>query len=271
MLLKKYSYYIYKYLIIIFCFIFIFIRNAVVAYAQKVDSFYYIKLCFGGITATGQFDIITIFLWLVANIIILYSFSEIMREDCLINYVYVFTRLGKKRKWLFKKAIKLLVNLFFLFAILFFIAFIIGKTYGLEITINSKNISMLISIFALNLLSIFVLSFMQNFLSLKLGSMQSFLFTVLYYAFSIIFTLSVFNINKGLNLLLFLLIPTNQMYIWHTGCADNDLTVYIFGNALTGFKLIYSYIVLIAYAVVFYLIAHFIFEKLDLAEMIKEE
>lgn len=271
MILKKYSTYISRYLIAIFCFIFIFIRNA--KFELPVDAsnvLNYYKLSFGGIPSTGQFDIGSISLYLISNTVVLYCFSDFFKRDCLINYVYVFTRRGNKKTWLERKIISLLLNIFVLFLIVFFIAYIISKCYGLQFCINNMSISSIFSMFFLNIFSIFVLSFIQNFLSLRIGITQSFLIQIIYYVFCIVLTLSLFNVNKALNLLLFCLIPSNQMYLWHNGCTENNLLVYVFGNSLINFKLIYSYIILSLYTIITYIIARYIFEKLDLTEIIKE-
>lgn len=198
--------------------------------------------------------------------IILYCFSDIMRKDCSTNYVYVFTRLGNKGKWLSGKAQQLLFHSVFLFAVLFITAFLVGKIYGLPTSrAGFADFYMLLSMFLLNLLTIFILMFVQNFLSLRHGIAQSYLIIILFYMFSFILSLSVFNVNQDLNIFLFLLIPNNQIYLWHSGCAGDTL-----GNTLSGFRLLYSYLILIFYAGIFYLTAHHIFKKLDLAELIKE-
>lgn len=271
MLLKKYSHYIYRYFIAIFCFIFIFIRNA--GFELPVDAenvLNYYKLCFGGIPSTGQFDIGSISLYLILNTIVLYCFSDFFKHDCLINYVYVFTRRGNKKTWLGRKTISLILNIFILYLIAFFFAYIISKRYGLQFCINNMSISSIFSMFILNIFSLFVLSFIQNFLSLRIGITQSFLIEIIYYVFCIVLALTLFNVNKNLNLLLFFLIPSNQMYLWHTGCTENNLSGYIFGNSLVNFELIHSYMILSLYTIITYIIARYIFEKLDLTEIIKE-
>ena len=90
--------------LVFLCFALAFSRNFTFCSAGKSDLLSYFALCLGGIPAFDGLDIFTILFAIVPNLMLLYCFSDFMRQDCAINYVYVFTRLGRKDKWLFQKA-----------------------------------------------------------------------------------------------------------------------------------------------------------------------
>lgn len=266
MFLRKYFHNLFKYILILICFLLMLVVTAFNANVDKLSFGSYMIQCFGGIPKGSSLDILKVFLWLVPNFIIIYSLSDIMWEDCAINYVYVFTRLAKKETWLFRKARQILLNTLVIYFIIFILGIVIGGLFHLKaFNIDIKNYSILfLSMYLLNVFSIYVISYAQNFISLKYGVSQSFIIAIIFYTFSILITLLAFNKNTILNYVLMFLIPNNQIYIWHEDCvAGNSI-------ALFGFYQCFSYIFFILASALTYFVSRIIFKKLDLVEMIKE-
>lgn len=260
---RIYSQNLWRYALVFLCFGLEIFRNFVMFRGEQSGLVGYLIACLGGLPATGQIDILSLFFFFVPNIMLLYCVSDFMRRDCAINYAYVFTRLGRKDRWLFQKTRQLLLTISALFAVIFAAVFLVGLFAGMRV--NPGLILPLIAMYILNVLTVFFLSFAQNFLSLRHGSAVSFLSTILFYALSIILALALIKKNAVLNLIIMLLPATSQMYLWHQGRAAE------IGYALNGFSLPFSYILLLAYSIILYFIAHAQFQRLDMAQMITEE
>lgn len=265
MQIRKYVQSFYKYILVLITYCSVFIITAYNSHMSGSNFNSYIISCFGGCPHKNDFDILEYIMWIIPNFIMLFCFATVMTDDCEINYVYVFTRLKKKSIWLSKKVLVLFLNIFILYLVLFLCSIIIAISYNLPFNYSNlkATISSMVSMFFLNVLSIFVLSYIQNFISLKFGLTQSFIVTIAFYLFSILLVNFLFNKSNVLNIILFCLIPTNQNYIIH----ENSLE----GTAhLTGFSQLFSYAFLIMLSAVSYVVSRVIFKKSDLTEMIKE-
>lgn len=265
MFLRKSRKNIYRFSMICICFLFSLLRNISVVQVSGGDLSSYIELCFGGFPISGSFDIIAFLLWMMPNLLIIYCFSDFMKDDCLINYVYVFTRLNKKSRWLFRKSAHLLFCILILFVILLGLGFVIGRASGLPYTMNRADYAGFLSIFFLNSLAFFYLCMIQNFLSLKWGEIPTFIVVGTIYVVSIMIAVTSFHPNRLVTVALHFLIPTHQMYIWH---ADAAVAL---GQTIDHLYLFESYLFLLVGICLFYAVAGFIFEKFDLLEMLKED
>ena len=230
----------------------------------------YFIMNFGGVRIGKESDIVGLILGIVPDVILIYIFSNIMLEDCKINCVYVFTRMGKKNKWLFQKTIQLFFNIVFVFMAIFLSCFMVGEIAGFRMA-EYHAFKVYLSLFVLNVLTLFVLILFQNVISLWFGRMQAFLFVILLYAFSLILAFTFYNASNIGNFCLSLLIPINKMYIWHSDCYQTHGAEWLLSNPLKNFHLLYSYSILVIYAFIIYLFARFFLLKADLAQIITED
>jgi hypothetical protein len=214
-------------------------------------------------------DIVLLFFQLVPSIIILYLFSGIMLEDCSISYVYVFTRIGKKEPWLRKKATNILLQIMAVFALSFLFCLILGAVSGFYF--ESLNISLYVRLFIFQCGTLFLLSFIQNFVSLSQGRTKSFILILIFYVVCIIFGFILKNMNPILDIIISLLPPNSQMYSWHSDCPLPEGTELAFGEPISGFTTIRTLAVLCVCFFVFYAVAYQILKKRDLAEIMKGE
>jgi len=269
--IRKIFYHSSRYLLVLLIFLMPFIRNISSARFSGNNAYGYFLFCFGGLYAASSLDVMTLLLFLVPQFLLIYLFSDIMQEDCLINAIYVFPRMGKKQKWLFQKTIQIFSRIVIAFAFLFFLALILAIFSGMSFEpFNAAIFKMLLDMFFFQVLSIFLFSFLQNFLSLQYGSAQSFFLVVLLY--TALLGIALVSYHSGVPaFLLALLIPTNQMTIWHCGLPSVPGAEGLLGNPLNGFKTWYSYLILIGFSVLCYRIARHIFLQRDSIEMMKEE
>jgi hypothetical protein len=256
---------LFRYLLILLVFLLDFFMNAKNTSLEQAGLIPYLMKSLGGISVTRNISPVLELLRQVPAIVVLYALSSLMQEDCLINYVYVFTRLSKKEKWLFHKAVQIVLKTAIIYAVLFAVCIGIGRAYGLGGTSSPEQLFWLFAAYALDVLTISVLSFSQNFLSLRHGVAQSFLALVLFYLLSLLAGMLAFNFSPAVNDFLMLLIPVHQMYCWHAGCAQGTASA-----ALKGLSLTISFLFLTGYFIVFYVAARSVFKKSDLMEMVRE-
>lgn len=234
------------------------------------DSF--IILCFGGIYLSSSPDILELFISMIPYVLVLYLFSTYMREDFAINCTYVFTRMGKKQKWLFEKSLYLFLRILCVFALLFAEASIIYAFASPHMfQFSPTALSTVLSVFALNVLAIYCLSFAQNFVSLLLGGTIPFLITSMFYIASVLLALFLRNKNAVFNTVLSILVPSNQMYIWHTDSVGFAMQGgFSYKSPINGYYLPFSYIILPVSIMAAYLIARRLLLHSDLTEFAEE-
>lgn len=269
--LKKYIRYSGRYILILFVYLLPFVRNIFSLTSTEKNFATYFILNLGGIYPTKTFDFMSFLFYIIPNIILIYTFSDIMREDCLINYVYVLTRSHKKQKWLFQKALQLFLMVFIAYLLLAPSVFITAHMAGLRLNhLDVGLLSMYVTILFLNIFSLYFFIFLQNYLSLYYGGTQAFLAVVIIYVISIMMTLAFYNSGTIINFILELLVPTNQMYIWHVDCYQVQEAEHYLNNPLFGFKILFSLFLLPLYAILEYWVARYIFLKRDSLEIMKE-
>lgn len=264
MRLKKYTGSIFKILIIAGSFLLCFLRNAM---AYRTSPATYWSLCFGGPPLTTGLDLTAVFFWFASYFLMLYGFGDYLRKDFEICYVYVFTRQGKTGTWLLRKALGLLLRLLVLFVFLFALAFLVGTVSGIPLPKTGFSaVYAVLSMLLLNVVTLFLLSYVQNFLSLRYGSAMSFVPILAFYMFSQLLGLVSYNKSPIWNFVLMLLLPNNQCYSWHAGCSADA-----FYKTISGFRLSYSYSILFVYAGCILAFSFLMFLRCDLTELVKEE
>ena len=102
----------------------------------------YFLSVFGGPASAGG-DIALLFLELVPSVLIFYLFSGVMLEDCAINYVYVFPRMGKMGPWLRQKVLWLLAQILFTFLLAFAVGFAFGFGAGFRVKQGLRQTSVI--------------------------------------------------------------------------------------------------------------------------------
>lgn len=266
--LRKLVYYSSRYVFLLLVYLFPFLRNALSSnFAEKNTDVFFIAN-FGGLYPTKSIDIIEFIFYLVPNLILIFVFSDVMREDYLINYVYVLTRNQKKHKWLFHKAIQLFLQVFAAYVLLYLCAFIISVVAKFQFSAYWPDLLLMyVIILLLNVLSLFFMAFLQNFLSLYSGGTQSFLLVILIYTITVAAALSFYNSGAAGNFALELLVPTNQMYIWHEDCLRIHGAEYFINNPLHGFTITSSFLILSVLVLLEYWISRYIFLSHDTLEM----
>lgn len=271
MTMRKLIYYSGRYVFLLLVYLLPLLRNISSPNSIKENIGAYFVVNFGGIYPTKSIDIMTFIFYVIPNFVLIFVFSDIMREDCMINYIYVLTRNQKKQKWLFQKAFQLFWLVMIAYILLFVLAFIMAGTINLKLYGSGFNLFVMLTvIFFLNVLSMFFLIYLQNFLSLYYGSVQSFLYVILLYLISMVVALIFYNSGTVGNLLLELLIPTNQMYIWHSDVFTVQGAEIWLNNPLNRFTTASSVLILPVYILLEYGITRHIFLTRETFEMMKE-
>jgi hypothetical protein len=214
------------------------------------------------------FNILPFFLIeMVPSILVLYVFSGVFLADYETNYVYVFTRVGSKQKWLIQKTLELLFKIMLTYALAFAAAFVLGVFSGFSDKVSSSEIY--IKLFLFQSLTMFFMIFLENFLSLSLGRTKSFLiFMILYFSCTTL-TTQLANTNTVGNIVASLLPSSSQMYFWH--CDSPQIQNLSDGQSINGFTSVFSFVWLTICFAVSYLICSIVLNKKDLIALVKGE
>lgn len=189
-----------------------------------------------------------------------------MRKDCTICYVYVFPRIGSKKRWLIQKTLLLLkaVSLFYL--ILFLMVFLLAACVGFPVPYPDL-VKILPGLFLLSVGTIFLFSLIENFLSLPLGSASAFFIVAFLYSTSCILSLLLYHAGLHYSLFLFVLLPSNQMFLWHEIGFNIGTVPY---HPIPNFFVWQSILVLILYSLLIYRIFRILFLRCDMSQLLKE-
>lgn len=246
----------------------VFIQNA--HYKNEFNGFLtYFIYNFGGISMGETTSLFDVLFNIVPSIFVLYMFSHVMLDDFEINYIYVFTRLGKKSRWLNQKTGELFFKIVFTYLLLFLFAFSTGYLFGLRpFFLIPALFQAYLALFFCNVGAMFFFEFLLNVLSLRCGSAQAFLYTLILYIGSFVAALALYNKSHIGNIVLYFLPASNQMYLWHIESVPFTRSFY--QNQLNGFRLLDSYVILFVYILSTYLVTYNWLEKRDTLEMIKE-
>lgn len=168
----------------------------------------------------------------VPAIFFLYLFGSYLRQDFKISFVYVFTRMNQRQKWLNRKIICLGVQFFLAWLILFLLTYLLGLTFGLE---QNASLSFLLVLLLTNCLPLFVLCLIQNILALWLGSTTPFLMVLLFYTLSLVVGILTASLPVGGTFLFYLLPSVNSMYLWHENLFSVVAEEYLGQISVPGF------------------------------------
>lgn len=236
---------------------------------HHMDTFF--LQVFGGSLEPSSKDnnvIFAIFFFNIPWLLLLYVFAPLFQKDFEIQYVYVFTRVGSKQKWLFQKTGALFLQICLSWGLLFLLTIVVGAALG---CVWRGSALLYIQIFTLEVLGLFTLSFAQNLLSMKLGIIQSYIVALCGYAVAI-FAAVAFYRNESVSGWLFPLLPTaGQMALWHADTAILPETRQLFFTGAAGFQVWKSILMDVAYIAVCYVAAACYLRKADLIDFVKEE
>ena len=231
----------------------------------------YSLLTFGGPQINERTDIFTFIVGIVPPFVLLYVFSDLMRQDCEISCTYVFTRYGSRKKWFLQKMLQLFLQIFITFLLLFLSATLLGLVFGLKVSsFSGPAFQAYCGLLFCNVGALFVLAFLQNVLSLWYGSTPSFLAAAILYLLGVFLAFLLYSKNPGGNLALSFFPSTCQMYLWHDDVSVPQMVHMIQPTPFTGLHLAGSYgIIALESLLIGFVGCHF-FEKSDLINMLKE-
>ena len=225
---------------------------------------------FGGIPpALGDSSMVFMLLFLnIPWILMLYLFAPLFLQDFSVQYVYVFTRVGSKGRWLWQKTARLFLQVCVSWGMVFLLCGLVGAACGFS-PVGSPVLY--VELFALEVLGVFTLSFAQNLLSLKLGLTQSFVLAVCVYAGALLLSAALYTQPVFSGYLMPLLPTAGQMALWHPDLAVSDALRAQFFDGAAGFFVWKSLLVEILYYAALFLGSALYFRKADLIQFIKEE
>lgn len=230
----------------------------------------YFLQVFGGVRVdtTDTSVILSVFFYNIPWILFLYVFASLFQKDFEVQYVYVFTRIGSKQRWLRQKTAELFLHICISWGLLFVAAFAFGAGFGFALRGSAL---LYIEIFVLQVLGLFTLSFAQNLLSMKMGITQSYILALCCYALAIIAGVLLYQ-NANVTGWLLPLFPTaGQMLLWHADAAVLPETQAVFFAGATGFSVWKSIAVEFLYIAVLYVGTALYLQKADLIDFVKEE
>ncbi len=215
-------------------------------------------------------DIMTVLLFIASNLLFFFSTGDLFLEDIEISSVYIFPRIGTKRRWLRQQTFRLLFLTALFWISIFLLAFCFAGAIGLKV---KGSVLFYIQQYFITVFSSFLLSFVQNFLSLRIGSSPAFIITVCIFSGSLFVGMAGYQTAFGNGWLFALLPPIGQMLHWHSDAAipQSVRQTLISYSPIPGFALWKSFVFLLIYWILLYVYLYFKIEKADLIDFIKEK
>lgn len=239
---------------------------------RQLDNSFFTNyvLTFGGIPVNGNdFNVIQFIIYLMPHLFTLYIFSRFFREDFLNSYAYIITRKQNKSSWLVMKFFSLFLNLIVIniFMGIFFI--LVSSIYGLNIfDLSSYQLKLILLNNMTYILLMLLISYVQNFISLRFGETVSFFIATAYFSISILLSSILINSNAFSNYHLILFVPSYYSLVWHQEFQFSDSSIFSnFGQSLTYTN---SLLILVFLLVGFLLLTVSAFNKLDSLDLYKE-
>ncbi|WP_326975312.1 hypothetical protein ACRQU7_01430 [Caproiciproducens sp. R1] len=217
-----------------------------------------------------QVNIMSVLLFTVSNLLIFFSTGNLFLEDMKVSYVYIFPRIGTKRTWLRQQTFGLLLWIAFFWIVIFLLAFCFAGAAGLE---AQGSALFYVEQYLCTMLSSFLLSFLQNLLSLHTGSSQAFIITACIFVGSLFVGMFTYQTALWNGWLFALLPPVGQILHWHPDAAIPQAVRQTLASyaPVPGFALWKSFVVLLIYWILLYGYLYLKIEKADLMDLIKEE
>ena len=256
----------YRYLPILFVFMLLFTVNAHDAVLSGGNLITWGLCSFGGINLAECNNFFLIITTVSLNILFIYVFSDFMKDDFVISYAYVFTRMGKMEKWFRILTLRLLGNIVLLYGILELSGILTGLLFGLKVSSFGVLLRVCALSGLLNILVLFCISLVQNILSLKLGSSLSFLLAAAFYVVSFLLPL----LWPDLAAVWRSLLPVNQMYLMHSDRIGNLPGIEAFGQPIRSFTVLFSAAYTGAISLAAYIISAIIIKKSDTIAVFEE-
>lgn len=116
---------------------------------------------------------------IVHIIFVTYLFSGYILDDIKEKGVVIFTRTDKKERWILEEYIKIFIRLNLYFLVQFGLFFILGITNNLHIINVREFISVILTLFIVQVLSSYVLIIVSNIVSLYSNSIYGYLVSVI--------------------------------------------------------------------------------------------
>lgn len=218
----------------------------------------------GGITNLDHSSLVkSLLIETTPRIFFIYMFSKYFSGDFMINYVYVFTRQKSPGKWMSKKICGLFFHVFFALSLLFLLLNLFSGSHKLNF-----NISFYASIFIMNLFSIYLLSLIQNILSLYCTLFSSFIIIMIYYILSLAAGIIFYSSYFTNQILYFIFFPINSMYLWHESLPISSSLQSLTG--IPNFTLFQSAFAYLFWFVLVYACAYIKIRYSDIAQLTEE-
>lgn len=208
--------------------------------------------------------------WFMVYLIFFFAVCNSFLEDFQINYLYIFPRIGTKRKWLHQQTLYLLLKTAVFWALLFCIAFLYTQFFSFA---KAQNAIFYIELYIGLLLSSFCIVFLENVLSLQLGAALSFIIESSVFLLSILIGMFLYDSNP-LNGWLFSMMPTLASLLqWHSDSyiIKSVKDGYFSYPPLNGFTLLKSWGISFLYLIVMHQYLYRMIEKKDSMNFVKGE
>jgi hypothetical protein len=248
---------------------FLFVFNASLCKSGRQNAGTYYLMNFGGLYLSQSINVLGLIEFFVPNLFFIYMFSDLWRSECVISYVYVFTRSGNKQKWLFHKALQLFFCIAIVYLWLLVFAFAVGKAFALPNLTDVSFAKLILPLYFLNMLTLYEFAFLQNSLSMKNGNAVSFFVTIILYILPAIIIL-ILNKSIQYGAILYFILPANQMYLWHADHIMINGSEISLSGSIQNYFLFPSMLALTAFIIVSYLVYRRFFIKKDMTELIME-
>ena len=200
-------------------------------------------------------------------IFFLYIFATCFRQDFLISSVYVFVRMDSREKWLRQRAVSLGMQVFIAWGIAFLLVYLYGLFYGIEL---NATVGFILLLFLTNFLSCLALVFLQNCLSIRLGSVLSFFIVLAFYAVSLLLGAMTKDITFCRQFVFYLFPPVNGMYLWHESLYPQLLEERFHELIVPGFNVFVSFLSCLVWLWAIYGVTAHTLKRSDLLDIGKE-
>ena len=180
-----------------------------------------------------RLEIIDLIISIVHIVFVTYMFSGYILDDIKEKGVIIFTRTDKKEKWIISKYINILLKLIIYFTIQFTIFFILGRLNNMSIIKFDEFISVIITLFIVQVLSSYLLIVLSNTVSLFSNSIYGYLFSII----SIIANITLLDGIYKNNFTIIKYLPFSQHLVLFNDLSFINRNILLFNFEIKGYNL----------------------------------
>ena len=209
-------------------------------------------------------EIFPVLFWIAPQLYLIWILRDCISSELNANAVYIFTRTGKRAKWLLSKLLFLLILNLLYWLIQLAVLYVIGSIAGFGFYNIQEGIQLIFRQYTLMVLLSYFYILIVSTLSLKSNVIIGFFVAVFINIFSIFISFFVYKYSEKGPILIKSLPSSQAILTWHDSISGFPNKLGLFDFKLSGFSVMYSIIYLIIFCLVFIIYGCYTIEHMDI-------